>query len=448
MPMRLVEGLRAGRKSRVAFAGAGGKTTALFTLARQLPGPVICLNTTHLAVDQAQHADIHHILTGPGQAARLMENTSSGVLLFSGPEDGRGRLLGVPLEITNEIKATADMLEIPLLIEADGSRRHPLKGPADHEPPIPDWVTQVVYMFGLSVVGRPLTGEHVFRPEIFAQLSGARLERQVELEHIVRYLVHPQGGMKNVPPNAQKTMFANQSDQFPFPQPGWNDLLAKLVPTFDTVLVGSLHDPVSQIHWRYEQVAGIVLAAGGSERMGKIKQLLTWQGKPLVRHAVETAIHAGLKPVIVVTGAAASEVSSAVADLPVEIVHNESWRSGQAGSIRAGVEALPRHSGGAVFLLSDMPRVPVDLIKREVDLHRQEPAFIICPQVGERRGNPVLFDRQTFGALRGLTGDSGGRKLMEHYPVRWIEWNDTGILQDIDTPQDFQNLEKGDFDAG
>jgi len=126
--------------------------------------------------------------------------------------------------------------------------------------------------------------------------------------------------------------------------------------------------------------------------------------------------------------------------VPITIIHNRDWETGQASSVRAGVNALPNNCGGVVFLLSDMPQIPVGLIQNELHLHQNEAAAVICPRVKGQRANPAFFDRQTFPALMQLTGDSGGRTLFDRYPVRWLEWDDPGILLDIDTPQDYQDF--------
>ncbi|MHB1119260.1 MAG: selenium cofactor biosynthesis protein YqeC [Bellilinea sp.] len=442
MPIKLVEGLRADSKSRLAFVGAGGKTTAMFSLARQMSGLVFCLNTAHLAVEQAKLADHHVVVTEEEDLRRAFGDVTSGVLLFSGPANDRGRLEGLPLETAEKIKTLADFHNLPVLIEADGARLLALKAPAPHEPPIPPWVNQVVNMVGLSVLGKPLNSEYVFRPEIFSELSGAGMGTTIHADHLVRYLQNPLGGLKNIPAEARKTLFANQLDECVVPKSELIATLATLSPAFDCILAGSLQNLAAQIEWRGEPIAGIILAAGGAKRMGKVKQLLQWHGQPLVRHAAETAIQAGLTPVVVVTGAAASEVESALTGLPVTIVHNPYWETGQAGSVRGGVDALPKNCGGVVFLLSDMPQIPVDLIRTELELHQNETSAIICPRVKGQRGNPVLFDRQTFPALMQLKGDSGGRKLFDQFPIRWLEWDDPGILLDIDTPQDYQDLLK------
>ncbi len=444
MAMCLRDGLRAERSSRIAFAGAGGKTTAMFTLARQLTEPVICLNTAHLAVEQAQLAD-HHIFSDSDDTIRdVFRAFRKGMLLFTGQEEKPGRLSGVPASTALKIKDLADLYNVPILVEADGARMLPLKAPAAHEPPIPDWVEHVVYLVGLSVIGKPLTDEHVFRAEIFSELTGVEPGKPIELAAVVKYANNPLGGLKNIPAGARRTLFANQLDACSLPREEVFRTLHTASTAYDSVLAGSLLQPDEEIEWRREGIAGIVLAAGGSKRMGRVKQLLAWKGKPLVRHVAETAIAAGLDPVVVVTGCATEQVERALVGLPVKVIFNPEWERGQASSIRAGLDVLPGQRGGAVFLLSDMPQVPPALIEAELEIHQREAVSIICPRVGVQRTNPVLFDRQTFPALHALTGDSGGRALFDRVPIRWLDWDDPDLLRDIDTPEDYREFIKGD----
>jgi hypothetical protein len=93
-----------------------------------------------------------------------------------------------------------------------------------------------------------------------------------------------------------------------------------------------------------------------SLRFGQPKQLLDWRGRPFIQAVAASALEAGLSPVIVVTGAAAESVESAVEALPVIVARNPHWQDGQASSIQAGIAAIPPEAGAAVFLLSDQPR--------------------------------------------------------------------------------------------
>jgi len=444
MGMRLVEGLRAESNSRIAFVGAGGKTSAMFRVARQLAAPVICMNTTHLTVDQSRLADQHFVVTNPAELTAIFKNPVSGVLLLTGPEADRKRLSGVTERIADEILNYADQLSLPLLIEADGSRQLPLKAPASHEPPIPPWVNHVVYMIGLTGLNQPLREECVFRSELFSQLSDIKLGDPVGMDAIGKFLVHPEGGLKNFPSAARKTVYFNQLDVLEN-QNFWLSPIMDLVKNaYDSILIGSVHAQNEQVSYRFEKIAGIILAAGGGVRMGRTKQLLAWRGKPMIRQIAEKALKSGMDPVVVVTGFDAHKVAEALEGMAVQIIFNPGWESGQASSITVGVENLSDGVGAAVFLLSDMPGIPMDILHEEIRIHQTENLSILCPRVDNQRVNPVLFDRSTFNDLMCLTGDTGGRQLFDRYSIRWLDWTESAAFLDVDTPEDYQKLLESD----
>ncbi len=124
----------------------------------------------------------------------------------------------------------------PLLIEADGSRLHPLKAPAIQEPPIPDFAQMVVVTAGLSGLGKPLSAETVHHPEIFGSLSGLQLGEVITPDAIVRVFTHPQGGLKNIPPQAQRIALLNQADS-PDLMSFASSIAEKLLDDYHSVLV-------------------------------------------------------------------------------------------------------------------------------------------------------------------------------------------------------------------
>jgi molybdenum cofactor cytidylyltransferase len=168
--------------------------------------------------------------------------------------------------------------------------------------------------------------------------------------------------------------------------------------------------------------------------------MLTWQGVPLVRKVALTALEAGLNPVVVVIGAYGDQVQTAVQDLPVVVVYNSDWSEGQSTSVQIGLKALPERIGGAVFLLADQPCVSAGLLNALMEGHAQTFSPIVAPIIEGRRGNPVLFDRVTFPHLFSLHGDVGGRALFSHFPPWWVRWDDSRVLFDVDTPEDYQRL--------
>ncbi len=200
----------------------------------------------------------------------------------------------------------------------------------------------------------------------------------------------------------------------------------ELLNHFDSIIVGSLQHSHFQT---FERTAGIILAAGASTRFGQPKQLLDWRGEPFVRVVAQTALEAGLSPVLVVTGANADEVESKIKDLPVMIIRNEQWQSGQSSSIRVGVKAMPANAGSAIFLLSDQPQITADVIRALIERHTTELHLIVAPLVMmEQRANPVLFDRTTFPDLLKLEGDVGGRAIFSKYSVEYLPWHDDQTL--------------------
>ena len=190
-------------------------------------------------------------------------------------------------------------------------------------------------------------------------------------------------------------------------------------------------------------MVGIILAAGGSIRMGRPKQLLPWKGETLIHHVTSTVIGAGLDQIIVVVGASEEQVRDELIDLPVEIVVNQKWKSGQSTSVQVGLSAIIDNCGSAIFFLADQPGISRTLIRSMIERHAATLAPIVAPIVDGQRGNPVLFDRSTFSDFDSIRGDTGGRELFSRYPVSWIEWHDPAVLSDIDTDDDYQRLISG-----
>ena len=191
-------------------------------------------------------------------------------------------------------------------------------------------------------------------------------------------------------------------------------------------------------------IAAIVLAAGRAARFREHSPLPTklvaqYHGEPMVRHVVRTALACGAGSVLVVTGHAQAEVRSALAGLPVVMVHNADFASGMAGSLQRGMAAVPPTCIGALVMLGDMPKVRAETCAALIAALASAPpeTKAVVPSYQGVQGNPVLLARAMFGAIADLEGDQGARKLLACHSatVLQIEVADDGVVADADTPQ-------------
>jgi molybdenum cofactor cytidylyltransferase len=191
------------------------------------------------------------------------------------------------------------------------------------------------------------------------------------------------------------------------------------------------------------RVAAVILAAGLSARLPGNKLLQPIAGRPMVRCAVEAALASYASEVLVVTGHQSKRLRNALSDVPVVIVENQSYTDGLSTSLKCGVRHVPADCDGALILLADMPFITAAVLNRLLAHFDPAAGREICvPVAGGRRGNPVLWGRRFFAELLAITGDKGGRHLMELHQnsIVELELDDRGVLIDIDTAADFESI--------
>lgn len=191
---------------------------------------------------------------------------------------------------------------------------------------------------------------------------------------------------------------------------------------------------------RPKRVGAIVLAAGRSSRMAPQNKLLIADqaGVPMIARVVDAVLASPARPVVVVTGHAAAEVRAALAGRDVVFAHNPDHAQGLSASLRTGLDALGDSVDAAVVCLGDMPLVSASLIGRLIAAHdAEEGRAIVVPTVAGRHGNPVLWDRRFFPAMRAVTGDVGARHLLGEHAglVHEMPIEDESALRDFDTPE-------------
>jgi len=192
---------------------------------------------------------------------------------------------------------------------------------------------------------------------------------------------------------------------------------------------------------RSGRVAGVLLAAGTSSRMGRNKLFLRLGGTSVLRRAVATAREAGLDPVLVVLGHESDRALAELEGLSCTPVLNQEYASGMNTSVRAGISAVPADATGAVLMLADMPFVTAGMLRSLVDRYRAGEQPLVVSTYGEVLAPPILYGRPLFGELRALDGDGCGKRVVKAHRAEAIEveWPPSA-LTDLDVPDDLERV--------
>jgi molybdenum cofactor cytidylyltransferase len=184
-------------------------------------------------------------------------------------------------------------------------------------------------------------------------------------------------------------------------------------------------------------VAGVVLAAGTSSRMGKNKLLLALRGESLLRRAVRTAVEAGLAPVVVVLGHERDLALTELAGLRCTAVLNPDYQKGINTSLRTGISAVPEEAGAALVMLADMPFVTKEMLEAVVASYRNGAAPLVVSTYQDIEAPPMLYDRSLFPELRALDGEGCGKKVVKRHRGDSVKlaWP-VSALTDMDEPAD------------
>jgi len=449
--MRLQEALAVNRGDIVSFVGAGGKTTAMYRLAHELANlgwRVVTTTTTMIrppSPEQSEETILEANSTRLLQKVkRALESHHHITVATRQRRDEKGKLVGLQPELVGKL-ASLPSIEA-LIVEADGARGRSLKAPAAYEPPVPPATTILVPMMAIDALGQPLDERIAHRPELIARLTRTSLGDLITPEVAAQVIAHPEGGLKNAPPSARVIPLINKVDSSTLvpAQEVANYLIS--ANSIERVLLGavaepdSLQDPVGPILECWTKVAGVILAAGESRRLGRPKQLLPLGEKTMLEHIVEVALSSPLQEVVVVLGHRAEEIQPLLEG--VKVVVNEEWPQGLSASLRVGLEALSPQFEACLFFLADQPKVTPQLVESLITRHRRTLAPIVAPRFRGQRGNPVLFARSLFPELLSLQGEEGGRSLIEKYRplVEWVEVDSEDYFLDIDTLEDLKHL--------
>ena len=445
-PLALTPCLPLPDRGIVTVYGAGGKTSVMESLARELAGngkKVIQTTTTKIFLPEDLPAVIGEDFKTVAENLES-ELSRQPVVVLGATLLPDNKLSGINPAWPDALlkKRIADYV----IVEADGSAHKPIKGYAPYEPVFPTRSDILIPVLGIEAIGKPVTPDHVHRLDAFCRLTGARPDAPLEVSHFLisfRYMIDL--GRQSTP-GAAVVPLINKIDTISDCRV-IREIAEGLKDHHGDVLFTVLKDenPVRFIYQGVKEGAGfdisaVILAAGESARMGRPKLALKIRGKTILEHALAPIAEAGIRDVVVVLS---EENENLKARVPGEyrVVINRHSKEGISTSLKAGVSAVDPRSQGILFALGDQPFVDPGVYKELIQYHRRNLPLITCPVYEGKRGNPVLFDRRLWPALMKIEGDEGGKQIMAELApkdIGQIKVDAAGVLIDIDTPEEYE----------
>jgi len=188
-----------------------------------------------------------------------------------------------------------------------------------------------------------------------------------------------------------------------------------------------------------KQITAVVLAAGKSQRMGRLKQLLPFGDLTVVQTVLQSIRSAGIDDIVVVLGHKADEIES-VLPSGVRAVRNDAYEEGMFSSVLAGLNALEAGASGMMLVLVDQPQVDPAVFQTVASAYQDTERGIVIPMSEGKRGHPIIIDVSRYAVeIRALDGSRGLKPLVRTNTddTEWVELDDPSILRDMDTPDDY-----------
>lgn len=315
-------------------------------------------------------------------------------------------------------------------IEADGAKRLPLKVPGEWEPVIPEFVDLVIGVVGMDALGEPIR-KTCHRPEKVAAFLRKGMEETVAEDDIVKIAVSEEALRKCVGERKYRILL-NKADLS-----GKDNIAEYIAGTLEEYGVytawGSLKK--KEYHHTFD-LSLIMLAAGNSRRFGSNKLLYEIDGVPMYLRTLKKLQTAAREfkncEIIVVTQY--EEIASKAQESGAQVLINPHPERGISSSMQIGLVAA-KESSACLFTVSDQPWLTAETIVNLVYKFQSEQKGMACTILNNKTGNPCIFSRKYYQELMKITGDKGGKQIINRHPddVVYLEIKDARELVDIDT---------------
>jgi len=400
--MKFFEAFEIKRGDIICIVGAGGKTSLMMHLAKELTeeGLKVLLTTTTRLASSEVNAEFDFFADSDGTKAKA--------------------------PCISKIYERSKNYDITL-IEADGSAGKPLKGWRSDEPVIPEFANMTIGVVDISVIDKK---PEIHRREIFRELTG--YADSVTLKTLVSVINNPEGIFRNSD-DTKNIIFFNKAESNTDIRNA--NRLAKLLNCIS--LYGSIIDNYIK---KTTKLSSVIMAAGSSSRMGENKLLLKIKNSSMISQLVTVLPFDILHKNILIYS---DERVAAETERPeITMIKSEPGAEKHV-TVRLGTNAC-RDSDGIIFFVADQPFLKQKTIIRLAEAFYENRTKIIIPTCNGKNRNPVIFPEKVYSELMEITGDRGGRDVIEGNPdlCIYVEFEDEDEFIDIDTRQDYERYSR------
>ena len=200
------------------------------------------------------------------------------------------------------------------------------------------------------------------------------------------------------------------------------------------------------------KIAVLVLAAGGSTRMGRPKQLLDWKGQPLLQHTIYQAKKSYCNKVLVVMGSEYELIKSQISIEGITILKHRNWKNGLGSSIAFGIDHIQNawaEIEAVLVMLADQPLIDTNYLNQMIETYRSNEAKIVASLYPNNQlGVPAIFNRSYFNELTQLHTDKGAKEILSKYSDKLLSLDASSMVVDLDTMEDYENLHQFNSEKG
>lgn len=418
----------------IAVVGSGGKTSLIWRLTEELVQAgkkVAVTTTTHMAMEKERP----FALDGEGAEALIFKH---GYVLVASIDIQKKKLSSLPYEKLKKLSELCDVL----LIEADGARKKPFKIPMEWEPVIPDFTDLVIAVCGLDSLGKSIK-EAAYCPRETALFLGKKETDIICPQDMIKAVSSRDGLLKGVGEREYR-VYLNKMDTVK-ERETLNKIRRELSDMGVQVFCGSLREKKKNTAW-------IMLAAGNSRRFGANKLLYEIEGSPMYQRTLSCLFKAQKEvlkktgifcPVTVVTQY--KEVGETAEKMGAKVCYNPHPEEGISSSLKIGLKEN-KEADACLFTVADQPWLTWESVMGLLEVFWESEKGMACMQNGEKKGNPCVFSKKYYKELFSLTGDVGGKQILNAHPTDIVVYQTKGEreLEDIDYMDEREIKKRGE----